>query len=219
MRVGVVIDVEMCPVQKRVYKNRFSHSNEIIQIGAVMLNEEFEIIDEFCTFIRPVFGEINYFIQNLTGITERDIKIAPLLETALHHMLDWIGDREPLFYSWSETDFYQIRGEILSKGINIKGIGILLNGNNWVDYQKTIMSRFDLCRAISLSDALTLTDLFPEGRLHDGLADAYNTARVIAELERHPEKRYTFEKVCQHDEAPFGTSLGSLLQGVVLGTV
>ena len=219
MRVSVVIDVEMCPVQKRVYTNRFPYSNEIIQIGAVMLNEKFEIIDEFCSFIRPVFGKINYFIQNLTGITEKDIKIAPLLETALHHMLDWIGDREPLFYSWSETDYYQIRGEILSKGINIKGIGILLNGNNWVDYQKTTMSRFDLCRAISLSDALTLTDLFPEGRLHDGLTDAYNTARVIAELELHPEKKYTFEKVCRQDEAPFGTSLGSLLQGVVLGTV
>ena len=219
MRVSVVIDVEMCPVQKRVYKNRFPYSNEIIQIGAVMLNEKFEIIDEFCSFIRPVFGKINYFIQSLTGITEKDIKIAPLLETALHHMLDWIGDREPLFYSWSETDYYQIRGEILSKGINIKGIGILLNGNNWVDYQKTTMSRFDLCRAISLSDALTLTDLYPEGRLHDGLADAYNTARVIAELELHPEKKYTFEKVCRQDEAPFGTSLGSLLQGVVLGTV
>ena len=30
MRVNISIDVEMCPVQKRIYKNIFPYSNEII---------------------------------------------------------------------------------------------------------------------------------------------------------------------------------------------
>ena len=41
MRVNISIDVEMCPVQKRIYKNIFPYSNEIIQIGAVMMNENY----------------------------------------------------------------------------------------------------------------------------------------------------------------------------------
>lgn len=54
-------------------------------------------------------------------------------------------------------------------------------------FYKKVMNRFDLCRAVSLSEALSLTDLYPEGRLHDGLADAYNTARIIAGIERYCE--------------------------------
>ena len=84
MRVNISIDVEMCPVQKRIYKNIFPYSNEIIQIGAVMMNENYEILDEFSSFIKPDFGKINYFIQNLTGINERDVRSAPTLEAALH---------------------------------------------------------------------------------------------------------------------------------------
>lgn len=40
-------------------------------------------------------------------------------------MLEWIGDREAEFFSWSETDYYQIRGEILSFGFSL---GDLLKG-------------------------------------------------------------------------------------------
>ena len=75
------------------------------------------------------------------------------------------------------------------------------------------MNRFDLCRAVSLSEALSLTDLYPEGRLHDGLADAYNTARIIAGIERYPEQKFTVELAC-HKEESFGVSLRDLLQGV-----
>ena len=49
-----------------------------------MMNENYEILDEFSSFIRPDFGKINYFIQNLTGISERDVRSAPSLEAALH---------------------------------------------------------------------------------------------------------------------------------------
>ena len=80
-------------------------------------------------------------------------------------------------------------------------------------FYKKVMNRFDLCRAISLSEALSLTDLYPEGRLHDGLADAYNTARIIAGIERYPEQKFTVELAC-HKEESFGVSLGDLLQGI-----
>ncbi len=32
-----------------------------------------------------------------------------------------------------------------------------------------------------------------EGRLHDGLVDSHNIARIIAEMERNPEKMFLEE--------------------------
>lgn len=52
----IVIDVEMCRVQRR--SGRFPLKNEIIQIGAVMLDEAYHTVDEFSTYVRPEFGKV-----------------------------------------------------------------------------------------------------------------------------------------------------------------
>jgi len=40
----VVIDLEMCKV-KSLYKKDYPYNSEIIQIGAVLLNDELEVTD------------------------------------------------------------------------------------------------------------------------------------------------------------------------------
>ena len=78
----IVIDLEMCSVQ-RISRRSFSHKTEIIQIGAVLLSENFQPLGEFSSFVCPRYGKIDHFIQNLTGISERDVKKAPSIEDAL----------------------------------------------------------------------------------------------------------------------------------------
>ena len=91
----------------------------------------------------------------------------------------------------------------------------LLNLENWVDYQKIFENRFHFGRSLSLKDALFYLELDPEGRLHDGLADSYNTARLIAEMERNPERMFLMDRVqkSEQENVQIGTSLGSLLLG------
>lgn len=218
MKAYVVIDVEMCKVQKSYRWKNYRYASEIIQIGAVMMNEEYEMIGEFSTFVCPQYGKIDYFIRNLTGITEKDVRTAPSLEDALRSLLLWIGKRDVTFFSWSEMDYYQIRGEILSKGLSEDEMSVFLDKERWTDYQKTVNERFELGRALSLRDALKLSELDQEGRLHDGLVDAYNTARMIAKLELHPEYRFELDKLREEEQEsePLCTSLGSLLQGLNL---
>ena len=72
MKVYVVIDLEMCEVLLKT--NRYPYRNEIIQIGAVMMDESYEIVDKYSTYVKPRFGKINHFISSLTGISERTIK-------------------------------------------------------------------------------------------------------------------------------------------------
>ena len=64
----LVLDLEMCMVKGSAKKKMHGMTQEIIQIGAVLLNKENHIIDEFSTYVKPEFGKLNDFISELTGI-------------------------------------------------------------------------------------------------------------------------------------------------------
>lgn len=90
----LVIDLEMCNVPRDYRSRSYKYANETIQIGAVLLDEEFKRIGTLSQYVHPEHGVIDPFIQNLTGIRNSQVKKAPRIEEALLHMIDWIGDRE-----------------------------------------------------------------------------------------------------------------------------
>ena len=65
----VVYDLEMCRVPKGEKREEFGSRQELIQIGAVLLDEKFEVVDLFMTYVEPKFGEVDDFIEKITGIT------------------------------------------------------------------------------------------------------------------------------------------------------
>ena len=216
MKVYVVLDVEMCRVHSKT--TDYKYKNEIIQIGAIMMTEDYELMEKFSAYVRPRYGKIDHFIAKLTGITERTIKDSPDIEEALQKMLQWIGKREAVFYSWSSTDYYQIRNEIREKCRENDCWESLLDPKNWIDYQETLGKRLASGRCLKLSDALEIAEVDVKGHLHNGLDDAYNTARMIAKLETQKDYRTLIERLREKESAkkPLTVSLGSLLQGIVL---
>ena len=51
---------------------------EIIEVGAVKVNEDLEITSEFCAFVRPmVHPVISRFCTSLTSIRQSDVDRAP----------------------------------------------------------------------------------------------------------------------------------------------
>lgn len=218
MKTNIVIDVEMCAVNLRT--SSFPYKNEIIQIGAVMLDEAYEIIDKFSTYVKPRYGRIDNYILKLTGISDRTVKAAPDIETALTMMLEWIGDKEAIFFSWSPTDFFQIRNEIRYKCQESSLWDALLDRDNWVDYQQKLGERLRSEHLLKLTDALLLAEINTQGRMHDGLDDAYNTALLIAKLEVQKNYLTLIEKIRarEAEQKPLTVSLGSFMQGITLAT-
>lgn len=218
-KVNVVIDVEMCKVEKAYNWKQYSYANEIIQIGAVMMNSSYEITDEFSSYVRPLYGKINSFIRSLTGITDKDVRKARSLNSVLLSMLQWIGEKDVTFYSWSNTDYFQIRNEINAKINDKSPYYVFLEKENWIDYQEKAGIRFGSSHLLSLDNALRIADIDQEGRAHDGLVDAYNTARLIEKMEKHPESRFSLDRIEKTEEeqnTPLGFSLGGMLSGLVL---
>lgn len=213
----LVIDLEMCKVPKNYRGTRYKYAYEIIQIGAVLLDEAFNEIATLSQFVHPVHGVVDNFITNLTGIQRGQVKNAPELKEALLLLLDWLGDREYTVYAWSDTDYQQLFHEMEAKAIRDPKIEEFMNPERWVDYQKVFGERYNFDHAIGLEEALSLAKIDPKGRFHDGLSDAVNTGKLIAVLELNPEyelRDYISE--LEEGKEPLSFGLGSLFAGLNL---
>ena len=211
-----VVDLEMCRVPKGYRKFGYKYRQETIQIGAVLLDEDYEVIDEFNTYVKPEYGCIDSFIENLTGISRNDVANAPCFEDALEAFLDWLPADDVRCVSWSNSDPKQIIHETFEKGIEDERLEIIFA--NWIDCQKTFGQKMDRKKSYSLEEALFISNIAPEGRAHDGLVDAANTAVLFTKLETDPDYRLNeyYETARKEDVDHLSFSMGDLFAGIVL---
>lgn len=78
--------------------------NEIIEIGAVKLDEQLNEIDTFSELIKPVVSrKLRSRIKNLTHITNDDVKTGKPFSTVISEFEKWVGD-DAVFLTWGDTD-------------------------------------------------------------------------------------------------------------------
>ena len=78
--------------------------NEIIEIGAVKLNENLEIIDTYSELIKPVVSrKLRSRIKDLTHLTNEDISGGIAFNEAISKFEEWSGS-DALFMTWGDTD-------------------------------------------------------------------------------------------------------------------
>lgn len=183
MKYYAVTDLEMCKIPK-AHRKRCGLSNEIIQIGAVLLNDSFEIVDSFKTLVSPRFGTVDSYIYNLTGIRQSDTVGAPSFEAAIKLFADWLPEDTTLI-TWSDSDEVQLTKEMRVKGIEIAEFEEILD--SYIDCQELFGDKMDSIRQYSLSEALFITGIDYKNGAHDALVDAHNTALLFAKIQLEPE--------------------------------
>lgn len=152
----VIVDLEMCRVPKGVKRENFKSACELIEIGAVLLDDTYEIVDRFKTYVSPEYGEIDPFVQKLTGITKADTINAPSTQKALEMFVNWLP-KDATLVSWSESDEKQIQKEIELKNIEIPGLKKYID--SWEDCQKTFSEKLNSSKNYGLSEALIIADI------------------------------------------------------------
>ena len=214
MKKYVVIDLEMCRVAKEMRKE-YRAKHEIIQIGAVLLDETMTVTDRISILVRPEYGWIDPFIEKLTGISQAQVIGAPMLDEAMGQFLAWLPKEEVTAVSWSMTDRQQFVKEFQAKELSYPEMDMLFDG--WVDCQEIFTKKVLAGRCYSLSEALIAADIDGEGRTHDGLADAYNTALLYAKMETEEELALNpyYAIACREEkEDTLSVSLGELFKGL-----
>ena len=183
----IVIDLEMNSLAKAYKQEKILCGMEVIEIGAVVLDEQYQEIGSFKTLVKPQYNdEIKPYYEKLTGISTAMVANAPVFETALKMFCSWCHSMndELQFYQWSETDLEQLTNEMILKEI-------LLNTSDqqlftkWEDFQKEYGETLNLSNAISLKNAVMYAGVDFEGAEHDALDDARNTA-ILLKIVRTP---------------------------------
>lgn len=100
----IVLDLEWNRPSSICRKGPAIMKGEIIQIGAVMLDENFNEIDEFNVFVKPTFFKVlNKEIEILTGITHKDLADGIPFPEAINAFMDWCGN-DSILLTWGGED-------------------------------------------------------------------------------------------------------------------
>ena len=175
--VHIVIDLEMNPVQRSLKDIRRFILDEVIEFGAVKLDENYKQISEYQCYVKPQFSEITKHITRLTGITNETVADKNNFEIEFEKFFEWIGGWDMKIYSWSASDIKQLKNECAYK---LPKFDVERLERQWIDIQKEFDDRIGLHNSLSLKYAVGAMNRDFEGTAHTALADAANAAAILA---------------------------------------
>lgn len=210
----IVVDLEMNNIRQKSEARRIC-TNETIEIGAVMLDDNLQEISSFRTYVKPEYNDcIVPKISRLTGITDAMVVNAPKFKEALRMFTNWClgtGD-EVTIYAWSDSDFNQIRKEIVLKEYEISEDERNLLETEWTDFQQEFDGHLGFERQVSLRMALDMAGIDFSGREHDALDDARNTAELLQIFRDEDLFDRTLRKIEEiMKPSSLGNTLGSMI--------
>ena len=209
----IFVDLEMNPVPREHRAGLTELRHEVIEIGAVTLDEANAEAASFKRFVRPQFSEtLAENIVRLTGITDEDVENAGGFGEVLAEFAEWCletGGADFEIYAWSDNDLKQLKREVRRKQVELTEACETMFAN-WRDFQRVYSDMFYLSQVMSLTKALELSGLDFEGRAHDGLTDARNTADLYRQTQ--DSKQFArLKALIDEMQRPHTTALGDLV--------
>ena len=156
--------------------------NEIIEIGAVKLDENFEIKDTISVIVKPQIGKkLRGRVKDLTHITNEDISSGIIFEEAVKKFSAWLGEEESTFLTWGAGDI-----RVFSKNYEyFFNVDVLPFIDSYADAQKYCQSFIDAAsgQQIGLSAACQKLGIDPEEFSHHrALDDSLMTVECIKKV-------------------------------------
>jgi inhibitor of KinA sporulation pathway (predicted exonuclease) len=176
----VCIDLEMTGFTSSQRALIPGAKGEIIQFGAVMLDENYNLLSKFSSFVKPACSSVAAAINQLTGITNENLENADDFLTVFDKFCFWRGEGDITTFCWSRTDFDQLWSELEAKGRHRYDLFAVLQ--NFVDLQKVFGNLVSSKTPVGLESAMKLLQMEYKGQIHTALSDSYNTARILHKL-------------------------------------
>jgi len=152
---------------------------EIIEVGAVKLDEKFVMVDEFHRLVRPqVYKQIHYMISEVTHMKMADLKEnGEYFQDVVREFFDWCGP-EAEYVSWGSMDLME-----LQRNMNYYRLeNPLPKPLFYYDAQKLYGLFFKDGAKPSLDVAVEELGLLEERPFHRALDDAYYTGKVLRRM-------------------------------------
>lgn len=204
----IILDLEFNPVREPEIREKMRH--EIIEIGAVKLDDELKEISAFDRYIKPEYNSVEEKISRLTGITNDQLADCGSFHEVMQDFISWIGDEPFSLYSWSLTDMNVMLDEIDYKVPDDESYDRFFV--HWIDLQRIYQRQMGFYKSMGLTNALGTLNIYFDGAEHGALADARNTAEIMRFMS-DGEKMRSFRsrsQVTYNTSDSSGFSLGNI---------
>ncbi len=151
---------------------------EIIQIGAVKVNDSYNTVDTFNVCIKPtLYTRIHPYVEKITGFKTEDFNFSPRFNEAYSKFRQFMGN-DTILGTWGYSDIKALYRNITFNKIVEPPVII-----KYVDIQKIATSylKYSKGGAIGLKNAVDAFEITidEDKHFHNALSDAYYTAKVL----------------------------------------
>lgn len=154
---------------------------EIIEIGAIKLNEEGNMVGEFSKLIKPqVFHEMHHITSKLIHLQMQELETGRPFPEVAREFFDWCGE-DSMFCTWGPLDLTE-----LQKNMKFYQMPPLCEKPiAFYDVQKLFSIAYeDRKSRRSLEYAVDFLGIEKDIPFHRAFSDAYYTAKVFARLQK-----------------------------------
>ena len=153
---------------------------EIVEIGAIKLNENGKITGSFSKLIKPVvYKELHHIIRDITGFTMNELNKGEPFASAVCEFIDWCGD-DYKFCTWGSLDITELFRNMRYHHVPLPKPPIF-----YYDLQRIFNIQYENGDKTtrSLEYALEFLNIETDERFHRAYYDALYTAYIFQKLD------------------------------------
>ena len=152
---------------------------EIIEIGAVKLNNEMKFISEFSQLIKPkVYQEMHYITRKLIHMQMEELQCGKPFPLVIDEFLEWCG-KDSIFCTWGPLDLVE-----LQRNMSFYNMQPLSNKPfQFLDVQKLFSLAYeDGKKRRNLEYAIDFLKIEKDIPFHRAFSDAYYTGKILERI-------------------------------------
>ena len=181
----LVVDFEFTFYKRPVGRPRAFFA-EIIEIGAVKLDENLDECGKLQNFVKPhFFPKHAKDAMDFCMITDADMKKAITFPAMLEKMSTMYEAGNTLFVAWGDSDY-----KVLAEGCSRHKLENPVLQADYLDLAEAYKLWRGEENTPGLKTAITEMEVTADGLAHTAFDDAYNTGKVLAKM---IEKGWTYE--------------------------
>ena len=186
----IVFDLEWNQGEAPVTVNGKTLTFEIVEIGAVKLNEKRQKTGEFSRLIKPqVHSQMHRITGKLIHLSMEDLENGDTFQEVARDFLDFCGN-DSMFCSWGPLDLREFQSNLDFYGMPLLSDRPIA----FYDVQKLYSLAYDDGRTrIALKTAVDAMNIEEDIPFHRAMADAAYTAKIFQTFDERVLKRVSFD--------------------------
>ena len=144
---------------------------EIIQIGAIKLNDNFETISTLNMFVKPeIYTTLNPFVKRLTGLTMDELNTGKSFKEMYKIFSDFIVSSRSVLCVWGVSDITELFRNISYYELDATNVP-----TEYINIQSYASKKLNCEKGVNigLGNATKLLEIPIENQFHNALNDAY----------------------------------------------